>query len=192
MRIPFLPKDIEIQKDRYNFISQYRGGGFMLMAGSIYWLLSFVLTYFINGDALINLYIWGGLLTPILGLFIYKILNMKIEKSQYSSLVMFASVMTACCIPVVILIKQLDSTMILPTICIINVTHLLILCWLHLEYLYFIMVILGISIGITFIYYIPHHYVHFISLIMGLISFIFGAIIHYAKSPLSGYNYKII
>lgn len=26
MRIPFVPKDIEIQKDRYDFISQYRGG----------------------------------------------------------------------------------------------------------------------------------------------------------------------
>jgi hypothetical protein len=101
MRIPFAPKDIEIQKDRYDFISQYRGGGFMLIAGSIYWLLSFVLTYFIYGNTLNNFYIFGGLLTPIFGFVIFKLLKLKIDiktrHSKYTSLVGFASAITVCC-----------------------------------------------------------------------------------------------
>ena len=193
MRIPFVPKNIEIQKDRFDFIQQYRGGGFMLIAGSIYWLLAFVLTYFINGDGVNNFYIWGGLLTPIFGLISYKVLNLKANQSQYTSLVGFASAVTACCFPVLLLIKQLNSTMILPVLCIINATHLLILCWIHLEYLYFIMVMMGECIGIAFIYSISLEYVHFICLIWGIISFVFGIIIHKSsRTPLKGYSYKII
>lgn len=195
MRIPFVPKDIEIEKERYDFISQYRGGGFMLIAGSIYWFLSFALTYFIHGNALNNFYIWGGLLTPILGFVIFKLLKLKIDlktkQSKYTSLVAFASAITVCCFPIFILINQLDSSMILPIICIVDATHLLIICWIHLEYLYFINFLLGEIIGLTFIYYIPHSYVHFICLIWGLISLVSGVVIHFSKSPLSGYNYKI-
>jgi len=36
MRIPFVPKNVAIHRDRFDFIQQYRGGGFMLIAGSIY------------------------------------------------------------------------------------------------------------------------------------------------------------
>jgi len=35
VRIPFVPKNVEINQDRYDFIKGYRGGGFMLIAGAV-------------------------------------------------------------------------------------------------------------------------------------------------------------
>ncbi|KMY32414.1 hypothetical protein ACZ11_09815 [Lysinibacillus xylanilyticus] len=193
MRIPFVPKNVMVQRDRFDFIQQYRGGGFMLIAGSIYWLLAFALTYVLNETILIKFYIGGGLLVPFLGILFYKLMKMKANPSQYSSLVGFASAITGCCFPVLLLVNELDSTKILPIICIINATHLIILCWIHLEYLYFIMVMMGVCLGMSFIYSIPSEYVHFICLIWGLISLIFGVIIHInSKIPLKGYDYQII
>lgn len=193
MRIPFVPKNVAINKDRFDFIKQYRGGGFMLIAGSVYWLMAFVLTYFLDRTIITNFYIWGGLLVPVIGMVIYKILKIKAHQNQYSSLVGFASAITACCFPILLLIKQLDSSKILPVLCIINATHLLILCWVHLEYLYFIMLALGECIGMTFIYSVSSKYVHFICLIWGTISLVFGIVIHIlSKHPLKGYDYQIL
>ncbi|MGE8001919.1 DUF7010 family protein [Lysinibacillus sp. NPDC093216] len=193
MRIPFVPNNVMVHRDRFDFIQQYRGGGFMLIAGSIYWLLAFVLTYVLDETLLTKVYIWGGLLVPIIGSLFYKLLKMKANPSQYTSLVGFASAITVCCFPVLLLVNQLDSTKILPILCIINATHLIILCWVHLEYLYFIMVMVGVCLSMAFIYSIPSVYVHFICLIWGLISLIFGVIIHInSKIPLKGYDYQII
>ncbi|MFJ7887037.1 DUF7010 family protein [Lysinibacillus xylanilyticus] len=193
MRIPFVPKNVMVYRDRFDFIQQYRGGGFMLIAGSIYWLLAFTLTYVLNGAILNNFYIWGGLLVPIIGSVFYKLMKMKANPSQYASLVGFASAITVCCFPILLLIKELDSTKILPILCIINAAHLLILCWVHLEYLYFIMVMVGVFFSMAFIYSIPSEYVHFICLIWGSISLLFGVIIHTnSKIPLKGYDYQII
>lgn len=193
MKIPFVPKNITIPKDRFDFIQQYRGGGFMLISGAIYWLLAFALTYIINGDILNNFYIWGGLLVPILGFICFKVFHLKVISSSYSSLVAFASTITVCCFPILLLIKQLNPFMILPVLCIINATHLLILCWVYLDYLYAIMLMLGECIGIAFIFSIPQQYVHFLCLIWGIISFAVGIIIHISsKTPLKGYNCKII
>ncbi|MEY9969749.1 hypothetical protein ABH966_000111 [Lysinibacillus sp. RC46] len=193
MRIPFVPNNVMVHRDRFDFIQQYRGGGFMLIAGSIYWLLAFALTYVLDETLLTKVYIWGGLLVPIIGSLFYKLLKMKANPSQYTSLVGFASAITVCCFPVLLLVNQLDSTKILPILCIINATHLIILCWVHLEYLYFIMVMVGVCLSMAFIYSIPSVYVHFICLIWGLISLIFGVIIHInSKIPLKGYDYQII
>lgn len=193
MKIPFVPKNITIPKDRFDFIQQYRGGGFMLISGAIYWLLAFALTYIINGDILNNFYIWGGLLVPILGFICFKVFHLKVISSSYSSLVAFASTITVCCFPILLLIKQLNPFMILPVLCIINATHLLILCWVYLDYLYAIMLMIGEFIGIAFIFSIPQQYVHFLCLIWGIISFVVGIIIHISsKMPLKGYNCKIV
>lgn len=193
MRIPFVPKKVTLNRDRVDFICQYRGGGFMLMAGSMYWLSAFLFTYIFDKNILTKFYIFGGLSVPLLGYLLYKLLRMKAGSNQYASLVGFASAITACCFPILLLVKQLDQTKILPLLCIINAAHLLILCWIYLEYLYFIMVMLGECIGMAFIYSISSEYVHYICLIWGVISFIFGLAIHIsAKTPLKGYEYKIV
>ncbi|MCU7667431.1 DUF7010 family protein [Bacillus thuringiensis] len=193
MRIPFVPKNVMVHRDRFDFIQQYRGGGFMLIAGSIYWLLAFALTYFLDGTILTNFYIWGGLLIPIFGILFFKLMKMKANPSQYSSLVGFASAITVYCFPVLLLVKELDSTKVLPILCIINAAHLIILCWIHLDYLYFIMVMVGECLSMFFIYSISSEYVHFICLVWGAISLAFGLIIHInSKTPLKGYDYQII
>ncbi|QPQ31107.1 DUF7010 family protein [Lysinibacillus sp. JNUCC 51] len=193
MRIPFVPKNVMVQRDRFDFIQQYRGGGFMLIAGSIYWLLAFTLTYVLDETILIKFYIWGGLLVPIIGTLFFKLMKMKANPSQYSSLVGFASAITVYCFPVLLLVNELDSTKILPILCIINAAHLIILCWIHLEYLYFILVVVGECLSMFFIYSIPSEFVHFICLVWGLISLILGITIHInSKIPLKGYDYQII
>lgn len=193
MRIPFVPKKITIPKDRFDFIRQYRGGGFMLIAGAFYWLLAFALTYILSGDALNNFYIWGGLLVPIFGLICFKVFHLKVASSPYSSLVAFSSAITVCCFPVLLLIKELNPSMILPVLCIINATHLLILCWVYLDYLYAIMLMIGECTGITFIFSIPQQYVHFLCLIWGIVSLSAGIIIQISsKKPLKGYDCRIV
>lgn len=194
MRIPFIPKNekIEIDKDRYDFIKDYRGGGFMLISGAIYWLLAFILTFLLNKDAIVTFYIWGGLLTPLMGIILYKVLKMSAKPSQYSSLVGFASSITVVCIPVLLLIRDLNAEMILPVLCIINASHLLILCWVHLDYWYFILVMLGVSLGSLFIFTIPGSQVYYLALIWGIVSLIVGITIHLStKNPLKGYNLVI-
>ena len=59
MRIPFISKkeEIEINKDRYDFIKDYRGGGFMLIGGAVFWLLAFILTFILNKDTILYFYI---------------------------------------------------------------------------------------------------------------------------------------
>lgn len=193
MRIPFVPKNIQINRDRYEFIQQYRGGGFMLISGSIYWLLSFFLSYYLKDTTLNSFYIWGGLLVPILGLVIYKVLKLNAKPSQYTSLVAFASAMTPCCFPIVLLIESFNPSIILPVLCIINAPHLLVLCWIHLDYLYSILAMLGICIGMFFIYSVPNHYMYFIALAWGVISLISGLVIHKSTNePLKEYDYHII
>ena len=114
---------------------------------------------------------------------------MSAKPSQYSSLVGFASSITVVFIPVLLLVKDLNPDMILPVLCIINASHLLILCWVHLDYCYFILVMLGVSLGSLFIFTLPGSQVHYIALIWGLSSLIIGIIIHLsAKNPLKGYN----
>lgn len=193
MRIPFVPKDVAIHQDRFNFIRDYRGGGYMLIAGSVYWFIAFILYYVLNDNSLINYYTFGGVAVPLYGLVMYKVLRMKASPSQYSSLAGFASMITVCCIPVLLLIKEQAPDMLLPTLCIINSSHLLMLCWIHLDYLYFILLILGECIGITFLISISSQYVHFIGLIWGTISLVFGLIIHItARKPLRGYDYILL
>lgn len=191
MRIPFIPKNekIEIHKDRYDFIKDYRGGGFMLMSGAVFWLLAFLLTFILNKNVILTFYIWGGLLTPIMGIILYKLLKMSAKPSPYSTLVGFASAITVVCIPILLLIKDLNSEMILPVLCIINASHLLILCWVHLDYWYFILVMFGVSLGSLFIFTIPGSHVHYLALIWGIGSLIVGITIHLStKSPLKGYH----
>lgn len=191
MRIPFIPKneEIEINKDRYEFIKDYRGGGFMLISGAVFWLLAFLLTFVLNNQALLSFYIWGGLLTPIIGIALYKILKMSAKPSQYSTLVGFASSITVVCIPILLLVKALKPEMLLPVLCIINASHLLILCWVHLDYWYFILVTFGVSLGSLFIFSIPGSQVHYLALIWGILSLVVGIIIHVStKNPLKGYN----
>ncbi len=192
MRIPFVPKDVEINQDRYDFIKEYRGGGFMLMAGSAYWLLAFILTYALPKAIIVEFYLWGGLLIPLCGWFLFKVMRMSAKPNQYSSLVGFASSIIVVCLPVLLLVKELNPSMLLPVLCIINAAHLLILCWVHLDYLYFILVMLGVSLGILFIYTLPESYVHFLGLIWGFISLVTGVIIHIStKRPLKGYDFTI-
>lgn len=191
MRIPFISKkqEFEINKDRYDFIKDYRGGGFMLIGGAVFWLLAFALTFVLNKDTIVYFYIWGGLLTPVIGIALFKILKMSAKPSQYSSLIGFASSITVVFIPVLLLVKELNSDMILPVLCIINASHLLILCWVHLDYWYFILVMLGVSLGSLFIFTLPESQVHYLALIWGLSSLIVGIIIHLSsKDPLKGYN----
>ena len=191
MRIPFISKkqEFEINKDRYDFIKDYRGGGFMLIGGAVFWLLAFILTFILNKNILMYFYIWGGLLTPVIGIVLFKLLQMSAKPSQYSSLVGFASSITVVFIPVLLLVKELNSDMILPVLCIINASHLLILCWVHLDYWYFILVMLGVSLGSLFIFTLPESQVHYLALIWGLSSLIVGIIIHLSsKDPLKGYN----
>lgn len=193
MRIPFLPKEISIQQDRFDFIKESRGGGFMLIAGSIFWFLSFALTYILKQNQIENFYIYGGLSVPILGYIFSKLLRLKFSQNQYRSLVAFSSGITVCCLPILFIIKDLNSNLILPILCIINASHLLILCWVHLDYLYAILVAFGVYIGILFIYSIPYQYTHFIGLIWGIISLCLGVYIHInTKNPLQGYKYIII
>ncbi|WP_237979726.1 DUF7010 family protein [Bacillus thuringiensis] len=192
MRIPFVPKNVEISQDRYDFIKEYRGGGFMLIAGAVFWLLAFILTYALPKVAVVEFYIWGGLLIPIIGVSLFKVMKMSAKPNQYSSLVTFSSGVVVVCIPVLLLIKELNVDMLLPVICIINAAHFLILCWVHLDYLYFILVILGVSLGCLFIYTLPSSQVHYLALIWGLISLITGVITHYStQQPLKGYDFSI-
>ena len=182
MRIPFLPKEISIQQDRFDFIKESRGGGFMLIAGSIFWFLSFALTYILKQNQIENFYIYGGLSIPILGYIFSKLLRLKFSQNQYRSLVAFSSGITVCCLPILFIIKDLNSNLILP-----------ILCWVHLDYLYAILVAFGVCIGILFIYSISCQYTHFIGLIWGIISLCLGVYIHInTKNPLQGYKYIII
>ena len=193
MRIPFVPKNVMIHKDRYEFIQQYRGGGFMQIASSIYWLLAFILTYFLDKPILTNYYIFGGFIIPIVGYVTYKLLQLKAAPNQYTSLVGFASAITACCFPILLLIRDYDLQMILPVLCIISSSHLLILGWVHLDYLYMIKTAIGVCLGMAFIFSVPSEYIHFICLIYGFITLLFGVIIHVAsKTPLKGYDFQII
>ena len=192
MRIPFVSKDVEINQDRYDFIKEYRGGGFMLIAGAGFWLLAFILTYALPKAAVAEFYIWGGLLIPVIGVALFKGMKMSAKPNQYASLVGFASCVTVVCIPVLLLVKEVNVDMLLPVICIINAAHLLILCWVHLDYLYFILVMLAISIGCLFIYTLPDSQVHYLALIWGLISLITGIITHLStQQPLKGYDFTI-
>lgn len=89
------------------------------------------------------------------------------------------------------MIKDLNNNLILPILCIINASHLLILCWVHLDYLYFILVAFGLSMGMFFIYLIPSDFAHFIGLIWGIVSMCVGIFIHFnTKTPLKGYDYR--
>ncbi|WP_181350290.1 hypothetical protein [Thalassobacillus sp. CUG 92003] len=192
MRIPFLPKDVEINQDRYDFIKDYRGGGFMLIAGSGFWILAFIVTYFLSDTTVVEFYIWGGLLIPVFGVLLFKGMKMSAKPNQYASLVAFASCVIVVCLPVLLLIKELNADMLLPVICIINAAHLLILCWVHLDYWYFILVMLGVALGCLFIYVVPGPYVHYLALVWGFVSFVTGVMIHLStKSPLSGYDFII-
>jgi len=193
MRIPFVPKNVNLHKDRVDFISQYRGGGFMLIAGSVYWFLAFIFSYILSGETLHNFYTFGGFSVPVLGYIFYKLLKMKASSNQYASLVGFASAITACCFPILLLLKDINADMLLPALCIINAAHLLILCWIHLEYLYFILVIIGECLSMVFIYSVPSEYTHFISLAWGCVSLLFGIVIHNTnKNPLKGYDFVVL
>jgi hypothetical protein len=193
MRIPFVPKDVALHQDRVDFIRDHRGGGYLLMAGSVYWLSAFALFYVLDTAPLLNYWLFGGLAIPLYGFILYKRLRMQASPSQYSSLVGFASMVTVCCIPVLLIIMEVTPNMLLPSFCVINAAHLLLLCWVHLDYLYFILVMLGEAIGIAFMLSIPSDYVHFIGLVWGTISLIFGIIIHVStKEPLKGYDYSIL
>ena len=194
MRIPFISKkeEIEINQDRYDFIKEYRGGGFMLIAGAFFWFLAFILTFVLNKTAVEMFYIWGGLLTPVIGVILFKGLKMSAKPSQYSSLIGFASSITIVCIPILLLVKKLNPAMLLPVLCIINASHLLILCWVHLDYWYFILVMFGVSLGSLYIFTIQGSQVHYLALIWGLVSLIIGITIHLASQHrLKGYNFII-
>jgi len=192
MKIPFVPKNVIIHKDRLEFIKQYKGGGFMLIASSVYWLLAFLLTLFLDKSKLSNFYIFGGLIIPIIGYAIYKLLRLKAASNQYMSLIGFASAITACCFPILLFIKDIEPSMILPVLCIISASHLLILGWVYLDYLYLIKTALGVCLGMAFVFSVPNEHIHYISLIYGTLTLIFGLIIHKnSKTPLKGYNYQI-
>ena len=149
-------------------------------------------TYALPKATVEEFYIWGGLLIPVIGVTLFKAMKMSAKPNQYSSLVGFASCIIVVCIPVLLLIKELNVDLLLPVICIINAAHLLILCWLHLDYLYFILVMLGVSLGCLFIYALPSDQVHFLALISGLISLVTGIIIHSStQQPLKGYDFTI-
>lgn len=164
----------------------------MLVSGSVFWLLAFLLTSKLNKKMISNFYIWGGFLTPIIGIALFKIFKMSANPSQYSTLVGFASSITVVSVPVLLLVKDLKPAALLPVLCIINASHLLILCWVHLDYWYFILVIFGVFLGSQFIFSIPESQVHYLALILGGLSLAVGIIIHLStKNPLKGYNFIV-
>lgn len=164
----------------------------MLVSGSVFWLLAFLLTSILNKKKISNFYIWGGFLTPIIGIALFKIFKMSANPSQYSTLVGFASSITVVSVPVLLLVKDLKPAALLPVLCIINASHLLILCWVHLDYWYFILVMFGVFLGSQFIFSIPESQVHYLALIWGGLSLAVGIIIHLStKNPLKGYNFIV-
>lgn len=193
MRIPFLKKNITITSERYQFIKETRGGSFMLFAGAIYWYVSFV-TISIAPLKIGNIvYTYGGILIPIIGFVILKIQNLKMpKKNQYTWLVIFSSLITPFCFPVLILIGKYDMRLVPPAIAIINGAHLLILMWIHLDYIYAIISMIYLIIGITFMFYLQQFAIVYVGLLCSILSTLSGTIIYFtSKKPLKGYKASI-
>ncbi|PGL56397.1 hypothetical protein [Bacillus cereus] len=93
-------------------------------------VISIYINYALPKVAVVVFYIWGGLLIPIIGVALFKVMKMSAKPNQYSSLVTFSSGVVVVCIPVLFLVKELNADMLLPVICIINAAHFLILCWI--------------------------------------------------------------
>jgi hypothetical protein len=165
----------------------------MLAAGSVFWFAAFAVAYVLEGETLTTFYTFGGLSVPVLGYLLFKVLGMKAEYSQFTSLVAFSSALTAFCTPLLLFISNFAAERILPVLCAINAAHLLILCWVHLDYLYFLLAALGECLSIAFLFYVPAGCAHYVALVWGAVSLPCGILIHVlTKTPLRGYNVEII
>lgn len=190
MRIPFLKKNIVITCERYEFIKESRGGSFMLFSGAIFWYVAFIIATIAPLKITGAVYTYGGLAVPVIGFIILKMQHLNISKNnQYTWLAIFSSIITPFCFPLLILVAKYDMRLVPPTLCIINGAHLLILMWIHLEYIYAIMSMAYFIIGINFMFNFQKIAMVYVGLSASIVSVIGGFIIYLnTKTPLQGYK----
>jgi hypothetical protein len=193
MRIPFLKKEITVEQDRLNFIRHSHGGSAMLLSGGIFWLIAGIIAMNATPTITANVYLYGGMIVPILGFIIAKLLQSDLmQPSKYTSLVILASGITTYGMPILFLVNKYNPLLIAPVLAILNGGHLFILMWIHLDYIYFLLALAELIVGITFIFSFPAVAPVYVGLLLGLISIFAGIFVYIAsKNPLKGYNIKI-
>jgi hypothetical protein len=193
MRIPFLKREITIEQERLNFIRDSHGGSAMLFAGGTFWLIAGIVAMCAPSSITANVYLYGGVVVPILGFIIARILHSNLmQRSKYTSLVILASGITTYGLPILFLVNKYDPLLIAPVLAILNGGHLLILMWIHLDYIYFLVALAELIVGITFIFTFPTLAPVYVGLSLGVVSIFSGVLVYItSKNPLKDYKVSI-
>jgi hypothetical protein len=103
-----------------------------------------------------------------------------------------ASGITTYGLPILFLVNKYDPLLIAPVLAILNGGHLLILMWIHLDYIYFLVALAELIAGITFIFIFPTLAPICVGLLLGLVSIFAGIVVYInSKNPLKDYKVSI-
>lgn len=194
MRIPFIPKfaavdvDAELQ-ERAAFITASRGGCTFLFAGALFWTIAGLVGIVAPEAISQRVYLYGGISVPVVGFLLGRALQASLPtQSRYGSLVMFASMMTVICLPLLPALEDRAPDLIAPALTIIDGAHLPILMWLHLDYSYSLAACAKIVVGLIFIHILPEYTLIGTGLASGVISLATGFfVLHASRDPLRAY-----
>lgn len=186
MRAPYLKKPYKISKERLDYIVNTCGGSTGVYAGAVFWLTSSFISLFASEYIASTFYIFGGaIIVPVLSILLLKIKNKNKADGDYQALTIISNMAFIVFYPVAFIVQQQIPEYVPMVIALINASHLLIFMWIHMEFLYCMLVGIYFIVSMGFVFVAPDYIFNYLGFVLCVCNLIFAILIEKSSKHIS-------
>jgi hypothetical protein len=186
LRVPYLKETYKISKERLDYIVNTCGGSTGVYAGAAFWLIASFISLFASKYIATSFYIFGGaIIVPVLSIQLLKIKNKNKADGEYQSLTIISNMAFIIFYPIALIVQQQIPEYVPIVIALINASHLLIFMWIHMEFLYCILVGLYFIVSMGFVFIAPDYIFNYLGFVLCVINLIFAILIEKSSKHIS-------
>jgi hypothetical protein len=190
LRVPYLKETYKVSKERLNYIVNTCGGSTGVYAGAVFWLIASFISLFASEYIATSFYIFGGaIIVPVLSIQLLKIKNKNKADGEYQSLTIISNMSFIIFYPIALIVQQQIPEYVPMVIALINAAHLLIFMWIHMEFLYCILVGIYFIVAMGFVFTAPDYIFNYLGFVLCVINLVFAILIEKSsKQILNSYE----
>ncbi|KNY26160.1 DUF7010 family protein [Pseudobacteroides cellulosolvens] len=186
MRVPYLKQGIKVKKERLEYIKNTCGGSTGLYSGALFWLMASIISLFCSKYISTSFYIFGGaILVPVLSTSLLKFKKKKKAAGEYLHLTIISNMIFVALYPIAYVMQNKLPEYIPMVVALINAAHLLVFMWIHLEFLYCILVGVYFSLSIVFIFIFQQYMFNYMGFALCIVNLVFAVIIDKSSQKVS-------
>lgn len=178
MRVPYLKQNTSIREDRLSYITNTCGGSTGVYGGAVFWLVASLLSLFTSRYIATSFYIFGGaILVPVLSAQLLKMKKKPKVSGEYLHLTIISNLIFAALYPIAYIMQNKIPDYIPIAVALFNAAHLLVFMWIHLEFLYCLLVGGYFIISMAFIFLFPQFTFHYLGFVLCIVNLAFAVLI---------------